>query len=87
MRGQETNPNTDVTGLRITPADAGTRRVCSHPERAPQDHPRGCGDKRKDRHHEKSDPGSPPRMRGQVAECVPFLEFVGITPADAGTSD
>ena len=52
-----------------------------------KDHPLGCGDKLNDFPILHPDVGSPPRMRGQ--DSMRFVKWfsVGITPADAGTSD
>ena len=72
--------------LGITPADAGTSDdhrviVCD-----PEDHPRGCGDKRRCKWQRREGRGSPPRMRGQGIWSTIRPPSGRITPADAGTS-
>ena len=84
MRGKASaNPRT-VAGSRITPAYAGKSDVVHTCLLQARDHPRVCGEKKRQWRAQVNGMGSPPRMRGKVA----FLDFVhvhaGITPAYAG---
>ena len=49
-----------------------------------RDHPRVCGEKTLLGTIQRSEPGSPPRMRGKVQEPVKIGFIWGITPAYAG---
>ena len=51
-----------------------------------QDHPRLCGEKKRQAETEVLQPGSPPPMRGKVLDLLEDLCAVGITPAYAGKS-
>ena len=72
--------------IRITPACAG-KSLSPAPEKAlPGDHPRVCGEKRKDFETANRKKGSPPRMRGKGCMFCCSPAKVGITPAYAGKS-
>ena len=71
---------------RITPARAGKRLSRSPAPFRFRDHPRACGEKVPVPNPVELVPGSPPRVRGKVAENLPFVIFSGITPARAGKS-
>ena len=69
---------------RITPACAGKRAASLAEITSLWDHPRVCGEKRCGENLLNIAPGSPPRMRGKVAECLFIGARCGITPAYAG---
>ena len=70
----------------ITPAYAGKRARLFGLFEGWKDHPRVCGEE-KDNPDEWSEvQGSPPRMRGRVAEGLQLALELGITPAYAGKS-
>ena len=58
----DTDPKLGYT-VRITPACAGTTDHPSGEVRTPQDHPRVCGNHKKERDLSGMEPGSPPRVR------------------------
>ena len=84
MRGKQIMNTKQVNTRRITPADAGKTSRHLVGINQSQDHPRGCGEN--DVRLRKFDPvpGSPPRMRGKLANENADLSGLGITPADAG---
>ena len=84
MRGKLIKSVCAICRLRITPAHAGkTARSVLTADRQ-QDHPRACGENRKQPPRNFSQRGSPPRMRGkQKASALDYMP-VGITPAHAG---
>ena len=84
MRGTEDANGNRQADFRITPAHAGNRHFPSVDVIAPQDHPRACGEQRVRTTGPLATWGSPPRMRGTVAEIVIDQPFDGITPAHAG---
>ena len=49
-----------------------------------RDHPRACGEKLVNARPLRAVPGSPPRVRGKVAQLEVVQHGVGITPARAG---
>ena len=69
---------------RITPADAGKTTGLKPTHRAAQDHPRGCGENRRQELNIARGDGSPPRMRGKRHHKNDDCGLYGITPADAG---
>ena len=73
--------------LRITPAHAGKSNKHQCFGRRYQDHPRTCGEKVKSCNTVRRGQGSPPHMRGKVAELLDFRLLRRITPAHAGKSD
>ena len=86
MRGKVQLQPGQPAALGITPAYAGKSKnlpalVCGN-----GDHPRVCGEKRKDFETANRKKGSPPRMRGKVQSHRVDAVFVGITPAYAGKS-
>ena len=87
MRGQVIPPGLSLSRCWITPADAGTSLLQPFPGKVPQDHPRGCGDKVRKASLAYCSTGSPPRMRGQDSIRYCLRLQLGITPADAGTSE
>ena len=86
MRGQVSFCSQDNLVVGITPADAGTRRLPGGCHVSSEDHPRGCGDKISPASKRIWEPGSPPRMRGQDGMSKAGMDYIRITPADAGTS-
>ena len=71
----------------ITPAYAGKRLYASCGHGKGRDHPRVCGEKGSFSKSFTAFTGSPPRMRGKVAEYKLCGSLAGITPAYAGKSD
>ena len=71
---------------RITPACAGRRASAVTPCPASWDHPRVCGEKQALAPHPVVSPGSPPRVRGEVARIHKADGLRRITPACAGRS-
>ena len=70
----------------ITPACAGKSCKASKQRPSTRDHPRVCGEKISNAQTESMQEGSPPRVRGKVAQAVPETYRYGITPACAGKS-
>ena len=68
----------------ITPACAGNRRICRLYRWRKPDHPRVCGEQLAPTLGVTASSGSPPRVRGTVAENRPYLSVIRITPACAG---
>ena len=84
MRGKRTDTRRLTAHCRITPADAGkTPARCIRRQRE-EDHPRGCGENPAPENALERLAGSPPRMRGKLANAELVKLAVGITPADAG---
>ena len=86
MRGKVQLQPGQPAALGITPAYAGKSKnlpalVCGN-----GDHPRVCGEKRKDFETANRKKGSPPRMRGKGCMFCCSPAKVGITPAYAGKS-
>ena len=72
------------TTVRITPADAGKTAIGKIIMDSPKDHPRRCGENCQRFRTNISYIGSPPQMRGKLAQCAPETCENRITPADAG---
>ena len=70
--------------LRITPARAGKTNSGSATAEYRRDHPRACGENYNDDPKSCGDEGSPPRVRGKLADLEIALWLAGITPARAG---
>ena len=70
----------------ITPACAGKSRAPDGARSAPKDHPRVCGEKCYPNNHLQGNKGSPPRVRGKVAQNKGYKIATRITPACAGKS-
>ena len=87
MRGKGFRTGILVSILRITPAYAG--KSDSEGDRCwlRRDHPRLCGEKPVSRISLAAFPGSPPPMRGKVADPVAKNQAARITPAYAGKSE
>ena len=86
MRGRDNSRRPSTNGGGITPAYAGKRHGLRSGPHAVQDHPRVCGEEFRQRLYERDKKGSPPRMRGRVANAVIALIAARITPAYAGKS-
>ncbi len=71
---------------RITPAYAGKSRQCTGFRQCTGDHPRLCGEKFLQIRSFPQQLGSPPPMRGKVADKSDIVRKHGITPAYAGKS-
>ena len=73
--------------VRITPACAGNRRVCTSRKQHHGDHPRVCGEQLLPAGIVAYLLGSPPRVRGTGAMHAILYGKGGITPACAGNRD
>ena len=86
MRGKAVAIFRQLHHGRITPAYAGKRDSIPQQSSLRRDHPRVCGEKRRDRLDYYFPQGSPPRVRGKGVVHVFVSEKLGITPAYAGKS-
>ena len=86
MRGKVEDPLLDCPKCGITPAYAGKSFGISVGIGVLLDHPRVCGEKGSFSKSFTAFTGSPPRMRGKVAEYKLCGSLAGITPAYAGKS-
>ena len=86
MRGKATGARIAFDRLRITPAYAGKRLSHNQINSIKGDHPRLCGEKRKERHLIGKEAGSPPPMRGKGFFGSQQRPPDRITPAYAGKS-
>ena len=86
MRGKVVAKTLGYVEGRITPAYAGKSFATISSEAPFRDHPRLCGEKEGTATKDKVVAGSPPPMRGKVAERRKQLETNRITPAYAGKS-
>ena len=84
MRGKGKSLCDDLQRVGITPAYAGKSTAGAAFDRAVEDHPRICGEKRIASSSAGGRPGSPPHMRGKVPITGCLAPCVGITPAYAG---
>ena len=84
MRGKVQAVHPELRPMRITPAYAGKRGGQRALRFLPQDHPRVCGEKVFALSAAACAAGSPPRMRGKVAQKDFRCDKVRITPAYAG---
>ena len=87
MRGKDRKKKGDVNMTRITPAYAGKSHAHGAANGKSWDHPRVCGEKRKEVERYAKTAGSPPRMRGKVNRYELTMAQARITPAYAGKSD
>ena len=86
MRGARILPTGGACYWRIIPADAGST-WCRCWRSAPwQDHPRGCGEHGPSFQCSSSVSGSSPRMRGAQLHSQLGERWIGIIPADAGST-
>ena len=86
MRGKAGTESSTPTSARITPAYAGKRNGQSPTMLLRRDHPRVCGEKNAILSGRKTEPGSPPRMRGKATPTTSGGSWHRITPAYAGKS-
>ena len=86
MRGKELFFEHCLFSQRITPAYAGKSEPRNGELSASVDHPRVCGEKRKEKRNFIRNVGSPPRMRGKAIHYKLLLHGTRITPAYAGKS-
>ena len=86
VRGKELRVETCFSHDGITPAYAGKRVSRSRAKTGEWDHPRVCGEKTVIHKNDRIAQGSPPRVRGKVADCGNYTALIGITPAYAGKS-
>ena len=84
MRGKAFSVLRRQFRFRITPAYAGKRELAAATKSLCGDHPRVCGEKKRLQPTITAQPGSPPRMRGKVAQGGKDRTADGITPAYAG---
>ena len=84
MRGKAAMLSGDTTVTGITPAYAGKSSSWSTAPSWTRDHPRLCGEKKRQAETEVLQPGSPPPMRGKAVVVSCNGESYGITPAYAG---
>ena len=84
MRGKDICTMDDESGEGITPAYAGKSCPFLWFRRRYKDHPRICGEKRFLRPSLVFYGGSPPHMRGKVADLLDKWDVSRITPAYAG---
>ena len=87
MRGKASGVPPCSCSPGITPAYAGKRARGIQPQQGKQDHPRVCGEKMAADPAVSQTVGSPPRMRGKVADLLDKWDVSRITPAYAGKSD
>ena len=84
MRGKRSVPGTVRREPRITPAHAGKTDDSYIPGTDTTDHPRACGENVRRRYSYRLHAGSPPRMRGKLADFHDPYTLQRITPAHAG---
>ena len=86
MRGTVLITQQLAGGPRITPAHAGNSQFPPSRPLSCRDHPRSCGEQTYNITYLGLDQGSPPLMRGTVAEQLSSIDPLRITPAHAGNS-
>ena len=84
MRGKPGKAAGEVQRPGITPACAGKTKHVRGQHLSREDHPRVCGENRDLKQTMSALEGSPPRVRGKLAEQVAQLRNARITPACAG---
>ena len=84
MRGKLQTLRLGVGCLGITPACAGKTVKADLFKLFAKDHPRVCGENQVRYERPFMCAGSPPRVRGKLLLCAPFMRRSGITPACAG---
>ena len=84
MRGKASLAQIEECNDGITPAYAGKRKASGRHQHCGEDHPRVCGEKNAILSGRKTEPGSPPRMRGKGRQLDVLVHGVRITPAYAG---
>ena len=86
MRGKVGHAGENHVEFGITPAYAGKSCECAGDLSNLEDHPRLCGEKRKDCGKLHRNTGSPPPMRGKAISSLCEIMKSRITPAYAGKS-
>ena len=86
VRGKDNMVVNRFTSNRITPACAGKSPGWPLPDHRSWDHPRMCGEKLFQHGSSHWGLGSPPHVRGKVAQHNGAGGVIGITPACAGKS-
>ena len=86
MRGARYTKVKTRPKIGIIPADAGSTISCWTCGRVSKDHPRGCGEHPYRLRMNPMKMGSSPRMRGALIQTIIIVLFVGIIPADAGST-
>ena len=84
VRGKRIDLIDDSGEKRITPAGAGKTGADRNGKRNPADHPRRCGENRRQELYIARGDGSPPQVRGKLHPRHKQRRFAGITPAGAG---
>ena len=84
MRGKADSESTHGNEERITPAYAGKSSGLWNTGLKRKDHPRLCGEKKRNKKEYLHHMGSPPPMRGKVPAGGLWQPPDGITPAYAG---
>ena len=87
VRGKEGLVSGSYMQMGITPACAGKSEAERQSQFNNRDHPRVCGEKRRDRLDYYFPQGSPPRVRGKAKQKDKASLTTGITPACAGKRD
>ncbi len=86
MRGAHTINRTGRIPTRIIPADAGSTGANRKGGLSDPDHPRGCGEHISSMSTRAPMTGSSPRMRGAHTVKMTHRSYIGIIPADAGST-
>ena len=84
MRGKVAGIAALIAIFGITPAYAGKSQIDVFQLFRSEDHPRLCGEKSRWANRKREVWGSPPPMRGKVADKALSTATLGITPAYAG---
>ena len=84
MRGKPVLCKENLCSDRITPAHAGKTLQMQSIAQLDSDHPRACGENLRICYFLPALVGSPPRMRGKLAEVSDLVFRSRITPAHAG---
>ena len=86
LRGEVDHVLKALDEHRITPAPAGRSRILQRVRVRARDHPRACGEKRRNGWLAGVGKGSPPRLRGEGRCRLVIAPGTRITPAPAGRS-
>ena len=84
VRGKAKKKSGKKDTFRITPACAGKSLFLSRCFLLPRDHPRMCGEKKRNNRQHRCTRGSPPHVRGKGSFFDPINRRYRITPACAG---
>ena len=86
MRGKDNGVVASGDNYGITPAYAGKSKISKSVKLKKRDHPRICGEKKRNFFPVEWPKGSPPHMRGKGNKGAGRVAIAGITPAYAGKS-